>query len=78
MSITGSIVTFVMIWWVVLFTVLPWGIQSQLETDDVEPGSEPGAPTAPRLSRKLLITTGITFVLWLIAQAVVPPFLTPP
>ena len=55
-----------LLWWVVLFTVLPWGVASQLETKDVMPGSEPGAPRTPRLARKALVTTAITCLLWLI------------
>ncbi len=77
MGIAGSIVTFVILWWLVFFTVLPWGVRSQLETQDVEPGSEPGAPVRPMLKYKFLITTGITLVLWLIARAVIPPLMLP-
>ena len=38
MSITGSIIVYVIIWWVVFFSVLPIGIQSNNETfkDTVE------------------------------------------
>ena len=31
MSITGSIIVYVMIWWVVFFSILPVGIQSKKE-----------------------------------------------
>jgi len=59
---TGLFV-FVIIWWLVLFTVLPWGVR-QPEADEIEPGQMSGAPHKPRLLRKLLVTTAIATVLW--------------
>ncbi|HVZ01578.1 MAG TPA: DUF1467 family protein [Dongiaceae bacterium] len=57
----GSVFIFMVLWWVVLFAVLPWGVRQQ---ENPEPGHDPGAPAVPHLKRKLLITTLITFVLW--------------
>ena len=57
MNIVGALVVFVVVWWLVFFTVLPWGIVSQVEDEDVEPGTEPGAPARPMLVRKAAITT---------------------
>ena len=51
-------------WWVVLFAVLPWGIRSQEEARDIVPGSDPGAPTVPRLVVKALWTTAIAAVVF--------------
>ncbi len=59
---TGLFV-FVIIWWLVLFTVLPWGVR-QPEADEIEPGQMAGAPHKPHLLRKLLVTTAIAAVLW--------------
>lgn len=55
---------FFIIWWVVLFTTLPIGVRSQHESNDIVPGSEPGAPMAPDLRKKALITTGISIVIF--------------
>ncbi|QLP98139.1 MAG: DUF1467 family protein [Rhodoblastus sp.] len=44
-------------WWVSLFAVLPFGVRSVHETDETTPGVEPGAPVAPMLARKALLTT---------------------
>jgi predicted secreted protein len=60
--------TYFIIWWVLLFAILPFGIRSQHETQEIVPGSEPGAPVLPRLGRKLLINTAVSGVLWLIAD----------
>ena len=35
------------IWWIVLFAVLPWGVRSQHESGDSAPGTDPGAPAMP-------------------------------
>lgn len=46
------------IWWVVLFAVLPWGVRSQEEAgDDMAAGTDPGAPSVPRLLMKVMWTT---------------------
>ncbi|MGD8327263.1 MAG: DUF1467 family protein [Sphingomonadales bacterium] len=61
----GSIIIFVLIWWVVLFMVLPHGATSYHEAgEETEAGNAPSAPMAPRLKRKVLITTVVTFVVW--------------
>jgi predicted secreted protein len=61
-------VTFLLVWWLVLFTVLPFGARPP---DQVEPGTAPSAPAKPRIALKFLITTVIAvvltaLVLWLI------------
>ncbi len=57
MSIATAIAIYFIIWWVVLFAVLPWGVRSQQESGEVAPGTDPGAPAAHLVWRKLLWTT---------------------
>jgi predicted secreted protein len=57
MPVTTGIAIFFLIWWIVLFAVLPWGVRSQQEDADVAPGTDPGAPAIPNLRRKLVWTT---------------------
>ncbi|MEE2692392.1 MAG: DUF1467 family protein [Pseudomonadota bacterium] len=72
MNPAGPIVIFVIIWWTVLFAVLPWGVRGRWESeDDGVKGAEPGAPVKPELKKKLLWTTGITIVLWAIVEAII-------
>lgn len=52
------------IWWTVLFTVLPTGVRSQKEDGDVVMGTETGAPSNARMGRKLLITTAIATIIF--------------
>jgi predicted secreted protein len=51
------------VWWTVLFAVLPWGIRPQEEADIV-PGTDPGAPAAPALKWKLVWTTLVSGVVF--------------
>jgi len=67
MSLATAFAIYFIIWWVVLFAVLPWGVRSQDEDGTIIPGSDPGAPAIPRLRRKLVWTTivaAIVFALW--------------
>jgi predicted secreted protein len=58
--ITGILVFFV-IWWTVIFAVLPLGVQ---RIEDPTPGVDRGAPEKPQLLRKAIICTAISAVLW--------------
>jgi predicted secreted protein len=53
----GALASYFVIWWIVLFAVLPLGVKSQVEEGDVVPGSEPGAPAKPMLLKKAIITS---------------------
>jgi predicted secreted protein len=64
MPITTGLAIFFLIWWLVLFAVLPWGIRSQDEQGEVVPGSDPGAPAIPKLRSKLLWTTLVSLVVF--------------
>jgi predicted secreted protein len=63
-SITTAIAIYFIIWWVVLFAVLPWGVRSQEESGTVEPGTDPGAPVLPHLRTKLVWTTVMACVVF--------------
>ena len=64
----SGILVFVVLWWLVIFAVLPWGVRIP---DKAEPGHADSAPERPMLMRKVLATTAITAVLWLIVYLVV-------
>lgn len=61
MGIVAGVVSFIIIWWLVLFTVLPWGIQ---RNESPEIGEDHGAPVRHRIGLKLLATTGVTLIVW--------------
>ena len=63
MSWVSVVAIYFIIWWVVLFVTLPLGVKSQIENQDVTLGTDHGAPTRPRLLRKMLLTTVISFAI---------------
>lgn len=72
MSLTLAIALYVVIWWTVLFAVLPIGVRTQGEDGVVVPGTPESAPTTPRLLRIIWLTTLISCVVfavpWAMAQ----------
>lgn len=62
-----GIASFVVIWWIVIFAILPWGVRPAED----EIGRSAGAPANPRLGLKTLITTGVAAVLWGILYLIV-------
>lgn len=65
-GIVNGVVVFLIVWWLVIFMMLPIGVRSQEEEGDVLEGSEPGAPVAPQLKQKAWWTTIITSGIWII------------
>ena len=69
MSIFTALAIYFVIWWIVLFAVLPWGVRSQHETGEMAPGTDPGAPVLTNLKRKLIWTTIVAtmvFAAWFV------------
>jgi predicted secreted protein len=71
MSWFTAIVTYLTLWWVVLFCVLPFGARSQAEAGEVTAGTEPGAPVLPNMKRKLILTSVIALGVWAILALVI-------
>tara|TARA_Y100000589_G_C26626765_1_gene416411 strand:- start:104 stop:322 length:219 start_codon:yes stop_codon:yes gene_type:complete len=61
------IVIFVVIWWLVLFTILPLGVQKE---DKILGGNDPGAPKNPMLKKKIILTSIISFFLSIIVSII--------
>lgn len=57
----SQVAIFLLIWFVVLFAVLPWGVRQEVNP---EPGHDPGAPVQPQLWRKAAATTAIALLIW--------------
>lgn len=66
----SGLLTYGIIWWVVLFAVLPWGVRTP-GPDEVQAGHASSAPLNPMLWRKALITTLIAAVIWVGVYALV-------
>ncbi len=70
MQLSTAIAIYFLIWWLTLFAVLPWGVRSQHESGDMVPGTDPGAPTIPRVWWKLLWTTIVSAVIFAILYVI--------
>ncbi len=69
MSITTGLAIYFLIWWLTLFAVLPFGMSRQAEEGHA-PGSDPGAPIAHVMWRKVGWTTLVASVVFAVLAAV--------
>ena len=69
MPVFTAIVLYVLIWWTVLFAVLPFGTRPVADADP-DTGWR-GAPARPLMARKLLATTLVSAVLWAVAMLII-------
>jgi predicted secreted protein len=54
---------YMLVWWTVLFAVLPFGSKTYAEAGvEAPPGCDPGAPVEPRLLQKAWTTTWISAI----------------
>jgi predicted secreted protein len=71
MSLTLGIAIYMVLWWTVLFAVLPIGVRTQGEDGAVVPGTPESAPSTPRLLRVVVITTLVSGLLFGAAWAAI-------
>jgi predicted secreted protein len=65
LTVAGAVGLYFVLWWTLLFAVLPIRIRTQAEVGDITDGTEPGAPASPALRERAIWTTiaaGIVFV----------------
>jgi predicted secreted protein len=72
LTIGGATALYFVVWWTILFVVLPFNIRSQAETGEIAVGTEPGAPASPALRVKAIWTTLLAVVGLLVLVAVMP------
>ncbi|MBO6895320.1 MAG: DUF1467 family protein [Roseibium sp.] len=61
MSVAFGLAIYFMLWWIILFAILPFGLhRTQEEAGDVVPGTEASAPQKPRFLKVILATTVVT------------------
>lgn len=63
MNIFTGIIVYLLVFWTVLFMVLPWGNRAHASP---EAGMAGSAPANPRIKQKFLITFVISTVIWAI------------
>ena len=72
LTAAGGIALFFVIWWILLFAVLPFGVRTQIDQGAVGAGTDPGAPTTPALREKAIWTTLLAAFALVIAAAAMP------
>jgi predicted secreted protein len=71
MNVTLGVAIYFILWWTVLFAVLPFGVRSHKEAG-VTPGTgvDPGAPVLPQLLKKAIATTIVSTILFFAGYAI--------
>ena len=64
MSITGSAILFIIIWWIVFFALLP--IDVNREKPVKIDGEDAGSPENPKMLKKFIYCTAITSIIFII------------
>jgi predicted secreted protein len=65
MKIQSMIAIYFIMWWLILFTILPLGVRNAAEEGvEVEEGNDAGAPVAHGLVWKAALTTVVTSVVF--------------
>jgi len=63
MSITGSLIIFVLIWWIIFFSLLP--IDVDRKHKQMVEGADKGSPENPKIIKKIIYTTIITLIIFI-------------
>ena len=71
MAVTSALVLFAVIWFMVLFCVLPLRLRTQGDEGRVVPGTHAGSPVDARIGRRFLVTTAVAVVVWAIVFGVI-------
>jgi len=64
MNLFSLFVMYLLIWWIVLFGILPIGVKTQSDSGEIVKGSEPGAPAESNIKMKFILTTIIATIIW--------------
>lgn len=66
-----SISVYLVIWWTVLFAILPLGVKSHHEAGiEVPGGGDPASPVNPNLKRKFITTTWVSALVFAVVWVV--------
>ena len=71
MNLAFAFAIYFIIWWLVLFAMLPIGVRTQAEEGEVSPGTPESAPHQPRLLPKMLATTVVASLVFAAVYAIV-------
>jgi len=63
MTLWTGLATYAIIWWLVIFMVLPWGLR-RIDPEDLGEMDDPGAPQNPPMVFKIAITTVLAGIIY--------------
>ena len=63
MTIFSGVIVYLMIFWTVLFMILPWGNR---RAENHQEGNAASAPANPRIKQKFMITALVSVFIWCI------------
>jgi predicted secreted protein len=64
MQFVSYFAVYFIVWWMTLFAVLPFGLRTQAEANEVVPGSVESAPARFRGGRVVLTTTIVSALIY--------------
>ena len=64
MQLFSYFAVYFIVWWMTLFAVLPFGLKTQAEAEEVVPGTVESAPARFRGGRVVLMTTIVSAIVY--------------
>ncbi|PRD41957.1 DUF1467 domain-containing protein [Phyllobacterium phragmitis] len=64
MSVASGIAIYFIIWWTMLFALLPVGVRTQAEENDITLGTTASAPAQPRIWLAFFRTTIVSTIIF--------------
>lgn len=71
MPLAFAIALYFLIWWIVLFAMLPIGVRTQDEEGNISPGTAESAPHQPNLLAKAIATTVVASIVFAALYAII-------
>ncbi|MFF8801495.1 MULTISPECIES: DUF1467 family protein [unclassified Methylobacterium] len=72
LTVFGAFALYFVLWWTFLFAILPIGNAAEADPQRLVRGQDPGAPAAPRLREKALLTTVVAGIAFFAALLIFP------
>lgn len=72
MSVISAMAIYFIVWWISLFAILPFGLRTQAEDNEIAHGTVASAPARPRMWLAFLRTTILATIIftlyWFVTQ----------
>lgn len=72
LTLTGAIGLYFVVWWTLLFAILPVRISTQSDEGEIAAGTDPGAPARPALRERAIWTSIVSALVFIAVAAVFP------